>query len=497
MRRLWQLLDEVPPPAPRSGVAVIAGIAASALGALATIVSGPLLGIQLPFLCGIAVVMILTTTVGMAAALASCTGNLLAFVLMMRLRTMPFLTWRNILVVECFCICMAIIGGLLRRKQEEQKAFAVRLAQREEHLQSIFDYLPAAIVIVDTDGQICAINAGGCALFETTPEAALTQRLDAFVEIEQTCQRDIGTVLADLAPNADDESVNAIGMTTTGKRRTLRLSTAYVPSGKGRWLTVYLRDQTETLATAAKLEEVQHQLMQVTRVTALGEMGSTIAHELNQPLTAVCNLLGVAEAELARAEIRRERVAEAIAASLSQTLRAGEVLKRLRNFVSRGAVPRQILQVRDIASEAVALSQFAVRDAGLRLCLDIQDGLPPLYADPVQTQQVLVNMIRNAIEVLAGTPDGLITIEARAFAATEIRIAVVDNGPGLSAAVATRLFTPFATTKEDGLGLGLSISKSIVEAHGGCIGCEADAGGGARFWFTLPLADIEGARIAA
>jgi two-component system, LuxR family, sensor kinase FixL len=245
VKRLWQLLDEVPHRASRGSAMWMLGIVASSIAALGTLTSNWVLGVQLPFLCGIVVVMIVTATIGIAGALATSATNLAFFLVMMRLGTMPFVTLPNILFVEFFSLCIAIIGGLLRRKQVEHLAFAQRLEQREAHLQSIFDHLPAAIVIVDKAGKVCAINAGGCALFETTPEAAFSRRLSAFVEIEDAGGRDIAAILADLSPDASDASVNAAATTATGRRRALRLSAAYVPSSEGRWLTVYLRDQTE------------------------------------------------------------------------------------------------------------------------------------------------------------------------------------------------------------------------------------------------------------
>ncbi|WP_010215332.1 sensor histidine kinase [Sphingomonas sp. PAMC 26621] len=497
MRRLWLMLDEAPLPS-RQGVFVwLTASAASFAAVIVTLVFDLKFGIQLPFLWAIAAILVVTVRTGMTGGLHCAAMNLLLQIGMAYRVPMTLLTFRNIAVVACLSACLAVIGGWRRQKRADRDAFAAQIKLREAHLQSIFDHLPAPIVIIDVAGRVRGINAAGCALFEVAPDTVFGGSLEAFVIRQDPDERSLADVLSDLSASGSDLAVKARGTTATGRALHLLLTASRVPSGEGRWLTVHVQDETERLAAAARLEDVQRQLMHVSRATALGELGSAIAHELNQPLAAISACLGAAKIEIARERIDRAEIADALDTSLAHTLRAGAVLKRLRVFVARAPETRQVITVADIVAEAVSLVQFAVRDAGVRLDVTVAPGLGAVEVDPVQIQQVLLNMIRNAIEAMRDAAVRMITIEARADGHAGIVISVVDTGTGIAPAIADLVFTPFETTKGDGLGVGLSISKTIVESFGGEIGCEANGGAGTRFWFSLPLARAEGSRLAA
>ena len=497
MRRLWQMLDDTPPPLVDHAWAGFAAMVGCGLALCVTVAFDVVLEIQLPFLWGIAAVLLVTFLTGTFGGLVTSVSNLVVQAVMALTLPMALLTWKNIAVVGCLSACFAVIGGWQRQKQAHRNVFAEKLRIREAHLQSIFDHLPAPIVIVDAAGFVRAINAAACALFDVHGNAVFGRPLGDFVVGLPTGQRSLRQLLQDLSAGDGDRAIKATGSTTSGRALQLRLTASSVPSAAGRWLTVHLQDETEALAAAARLEDVQRQLLHVSRATALGELGSAIAHELNQPLAAIGACLGAAKIEVDRATIDRGQLTDALETSLAHTLRAGAVLKRLRVFVTRKPEVRQVIAVGAIISESVSLVQFAVRDAGVRLVVNLDPDLGAVLIDPVQVQQVLLNMIRNAIEAMSESAVRMIRVEARAGSRNDVVISVVDTGAGVAPDSALDVFAPFKSTKSDGLGVGLSIAKTIVETLGGEIGCEPNPGAGMRFWFSLPLADAGGSRLAA
>jgi len=230
------------------------------------------------------------------------------------------------------------------------------------------------------------------------------------------------------------------------------------------------------------------QLAQVSRALALGEMGSAIAHELNQPLASVATYAQACRRMMEAGETGDEvqRGMERIAA---QAERAGEILRRLRGFLASGGSATARADLGNLVSEIMDLAQPEARQRGVELRIHLAPGLPPVRVDGIQIQQVVLNLVRNAIEATAGSdaPTRVVTLEARVEGAG-VEVAVSDTGPGVRAELAERVFEPFFTTKEDGTGIGLAISRSIAEAHGGRLRIENGAEGGAKFVFWLPTA---------
>jgi two-component system sensor kinase FixL len=256
--------------------------------------------------------------------------------------------------------------------------------------------------------------------------------------------------------------------------------------------TGFIRDLTETQETETRLQELQNELVHVSRLTAMGEMASTLAHELNQPLSAIANLLTGSRRLIDRGrEADQAKVREAIDKAATQALRAGDVIHRMRDFVRRGASERDVESLSKLIEEASALALIGEKDRQVDVRLALDPAADAVYADRVQVQQVLLNLIRNGIDAMQ---DG--NSRRRALLITSdvteegwSRVSVADTGPGIADEVRERLFQPFMTTKPQGMGVGLSISRSIIEAHGGRIWAEANPGGGALFRFTLPPAD--------
>jgi two-component system, LuxR family, sensor kinase FixL len=235
-----------------------------------------------------------------------------------------------------------------------------------------------------------------------------------------------------------------------------------------------------------QLQKLQSELSQVARVSAMGTLASTLAHELNQPLTAVANYLAGSKRLLMNHGASATAViAEALENASKAAVQAGEIVRRLRDLVSRGEVNAQRVELAGLIHEACELTFGDVRDRSIELSLEFGPDTRTVLADRIQLQQVLVNLLRNAAEAMAGSPTRVITLSAMAAGAEQVTVRVEDSGPGVSPEVKRHLFSPFVTTKESGMGVGLSICRSIVEAHGGQLWVEDASSGGAAFCFTL------------
>ena len=259
------------------------------------------------------------------------------------------------------------------------------------------------------------------------------------------------------------------------------------------FFTGFIRDLTDQQMTENRLKALQSEVAHMSRFTALGEMASTLAHEINQPLTAINNYLRGCQRLLDKAEDHsRGMLRDALGKAADQALRAGLIIRRLREFVARGDTERQLESLPKLIEDASTLALIGAKERGISASFRLDPKADIVVADRIQVQQVLVNLIRNAIDVLVewgGHRE--IEIETIAKADSMAQISVSDSGSGLAPEVAAQLFQPFVTTKQRGMGLGLSICRTIVEAHGGNIWVEPRPGGGTIFRFTLQTANEE------
>ncbi|MBV8578904.1 MAG: GHKL domain-containing protein, partial [Acetobacteraceae bacterium] len=218
---------------------------------------------------------------------------------------------------------------------------------------------------------------------------------------------------------------------------------------------------------------------------------STMAHELNQPLTAVANYLAAGRQLLASGA--GERVGEMIEKAAAQAQRAGDVIRRLRGFVSKGETERRIHSLNQLVEEALALALVGARQRGVRVSLEFDHTLPAVLADHVQIQQVVLNLVRNAVEAMESVERRELTIGTRVITDQSlVEVTVADTGPGIAPELADRLFQAFVTTKPTGMGLGLSICREIVEAHHGRLTAAPRPTGGTVFRVSLPIASQSG-----
>ena len=235
-----------------------------------------------------------------------------------------------------------------------------------------------------------------------------------------------------------------------------------------------------------RLQELQSELFHAARLNAAGQMAGALAHELNQPLAAAINFVRAAQRQLAtgsRDEI--ETVPEVMDEAAGEVLRAGQIIRRLRDFVRRGETERRIESVVTMVEESSTLALIGARVSGVQVRFYFDPSAMRVLADRIQIEQVLVNLMRNAIEAMAESTRRELVVIAALLDAETVEIAVGDSGLGVAEEVAAHLFEPFVSTKAKGMGLGLSICRSIVESHGGCLRSEPNPGGGMIFRFTL------------
>lgn len=218
-------------------------------------------------------------------------------------------------------------------------------------------------------------------------------------------------------------------------------------------------------------------------------MAATLAHELNQPLTAIASFAQAAQRLLEAGD--HAELAHALARIDANARRAGQIICHMRGYVRKDELPRMPHEINPLVESALQLIGAELRHHDARLGLCLQPGLPPVVVDAIQIQQVILNLVRNSLEALEQSHERRVWINT-ARRGEEVVVQVLDSGPGLPAAVAERQFEPFVTTKADGLGMGLSICKSIVEAHGGKLNYTPREGGGSAFGFTLPACHGEG-----
>jgi two-component system, LuxR family, sensor kinase FixL len=256
-----------------------------------------------------------------------------------------------------------------------------------------------------------------------------------------------------------------------------------------------LHDVTDRRHAEDEIRQMQERIMHFGRISTMGEMAAGIAHEVNQPLTAIATYAQACQRLIAAGDFNPQEIANALEHVSTQALRAGEVIRRLRSFVKNREVRRELIEANRLLEDILTLAQTDARHHGVRINFNPSPQGLQVQADAVQIQQVLLNLVRNSIDAMIDIPEPEreIVLSTRLDHDGDLEFTVADRGPGVDETTLTELFNPFFTTKPGGTGLGLSISRSIVRAHGGRLWCTANPGGGARFLFTLPtVASVAG-----
>ncbi|WP_162303434.1 oxygen sensor histidine kinase FixL [Sinorhizobium medicae] len=360
---------------------------------------------------------------------------------------------------------------------------------RDAHLRSILDTVPDATVVSATDGTIVSFNAAAVRQFGYAEEEVIGQNLRILMPEPYRHEHD-GYLQRYMATG--EKRIIGIDRVVSGQRKDgstfpMKLAVGEMRSGGERFFTGFIRDLTEREESAARLEQIQDELARLARLNEMGEMASTLAHELNQPLSAIANYShGCTRLLRDMDDAVATRMREALEEVASQSLRAGQIIKHLREFVTNGETEKAPEDIRKLVGESAALALVGSREQGVRTVFEYLPDAEMVMVDRIQVQQVLINLMRNAIEAMRHVDRRELTIRTMPADPGEIAVVVEDSGGGIPEEVAGQLFKPFVTTKASGMGIGLSISKRIVEAHGGEMTVSKNAAGGATFRFTLP-----------
>jgi len=368
------------------------------------------------------------------------------------------------------------------------------LLGREAHLRSIIETIPDAMIVIDERGHILAFSAAAEQMFGYAETDLLGENVSALMPSPDRERHDLYLARYLATGNA---KIIGIGRVTTARHRDgttfpIDLHIGEARIGEARVFTGFIRDLTEREQAELRVHDLQTELAHVSRVTAMGALATSIAHELNQPLTAIANYVQTSQELLEDADAETiEIVRDALRQCAAESLRAGQIVRRLRDFISRGETEHRLESLERVINEASALALVGAGDRGVQLEVKLDPAIDRLFIDRIQVQQVIFNIVRNAIEAMAHSPVRRLRISSRQIEGHQVRITIEDSGPGLAEEVADRLFQPFLSTKADGMGVGLSICHTIVTAHGGRIWAEPSGLGGTAFHFTLSDASGE------
>jgi two-component system sensor kinase FixL len=373
----------------------------------------------------------------------------------------------------------------------ERKEFEELLRQREEVVRLTFENAPQAIASTDLSGRFARVNKAFCDMLGY-PEKELLRM--TFKDVTHPPDIDISAeflnkiatgeitkyTLRKRYIRSDGQTVHAL----------LHCGIVHDKKGLPRMLVAQIEDLTQRLKAEEEVRLHRERLTHVARVSTMGEMATGIAHEVNQPLTAIANYAQACRRMIEAGMGDDPDVMETLTQISDEAIRAGGIIHRLRNLVRKRRSRRLLCNINELIRDVLMLAEADLRHHSLSLQLELADGLPPILADDIQIQQVVLNLIRNGIDATleANGRDDAITVRTSLGRAGEIEVAVIDMGVGFPEGAGSEYFQPFFTTKESGMGLGLSISQSIITSHGGRLWFSRNAEGGSTVHFTLPVA---------
>lgn len=374
------------------------------------------------------------------------------------------------------------------RRPEAKLSGTANVFAPEAHLRSILETVPDAMIVIDELGRIISFSAAAERMFGYSEAELLGENVSTLMPSPDRERHDnyLSRYMA-----TGERRIIGIGRLTTARRRDgttfpIHLHIGEARIDEARVFTGFIQDLTERQRTERELHNLQSELAHVSRVTEVGALATSIAHELNQPLTAIVYYAETAYELLENPDPDTVAVIrEAMRDCVEQSIRAGEIVRRLRDFMAHGEIERRSESLNRLISEASALAMIDAREQGVEFAVTLDPSADAVLVDRIQIQQVLVNLMRNAIEAMADCRVRQLEIRSRTEPDGFIRVTVADSGPGLPPEIADKLFQPFLTTKAEGMGIGLSICQTIVHAHEGQIWAEPSRLGGTAFHFTL------------
>jgi len=378
----------------------------------------------------------------------------------------------------------------LAEEIDDHRRTEARLRESEEQLQNIILAEPTWVNICDTNGKIQEVNPAGIAIMEADSCEDLIGRSfvefvkPEYLEMINHCRTDVCLGV--------QHSLEVEVTTLKGNSRWLEVNTVLLPGSDTREVQIMstIYDQTERKDARERLLHQQAELARVMRLNTLGEMATGLAHELNQPLAAISNYLSGCERRILNDRCSKEALLEILGLASEQTRRAGNILNEVKHFLKYENFETRDVNINEIVDGVIKLFKAAGQHSGIKLVVQLEEGLPMVTANHVQLEQVLINLLRNGVDamLIAGAGSGTLTIESRCIDNNSVAVSVRDQGDGIPIELKEQIFKPFFTTKKEGMGMGLAICSSIIESHGGSLCGENHAQGGSEFWFSLPIA---------
>jgi len=384
----------------------------------------------------------------------------------------------------------------VRDQEAEHQRVLDRLKENEYRLRAIIESEPECVKLQAADGTVLEINPAGLALVDAErPEDIIGKRIYCIVAPEYTefYRENMRRVFAGEAVVYEFRAI-------TLKGRTSWMETHAVPLRDARGAIYALlgitRDITQHKQAAEQARRFQAELARVARLSTMGEMATGIAHELNQPLSAIANFARGCIRRLHSDNMDPGELVEPLEEVCEQAERAGEILRHVRDFVRKSELQLEPVDINQTVRTLVKFTELETRQHGATVNLDLDAEVPRVRADAIMIEQVICNLVRNAVEAMAEAQSRRreVTIRTRPVDDDIVEIEIVDTGPGIDEAVIDQVFDQFFTTKPEGVGMGLSISRSIIESHGGRVRAESGRNGGATFRFTLQAAEQQAIR---
>jgi len=392
----------------------------------------------------------------------------------------------------------AYLGWRTERSGAAVQRYVNELRADEAHLQSILDTVPDAMIVIDEHGVVQSFSSAAERQFGWRSHEIVGRNVSSLMPEPYRRQHD---GYLERYAHSGEKRIIGIGRVVVGQRRDgstfpMELEVGEMRTGGKRAFTGFVRDLTERQGTERRLQELQLELLHVTRVNAMGQMSSAIAHELNQPLTASANYISAARRFLQKTD-GVAHAQDAMEQAGKQIMRAGATIKNLRDFIEKREGQRLPENLNKVIEQGIALAFVGMAHLNVKVRLQLDASLPMVFVDQIQIQQILINLIRNAVEAMQGMEKKELTISTSRFDDRHVSVAVRDSGPGLPEAIRSKLFQPFVTTKEGGMGVGLMICQSIIQFHGGVIEVSPEDAPGTTFTFRLPVDEDLAKRAAA
>lgn len=360
-------------------------------------------------------------------------------------------------------------------------------------LMALLDAAVDAIISIDHLGKILLFNHAAETMFGYPKQQVIGKNVTCLMP-DEYCEKH-NHYLANYVANRQSNVLGGERKLTARRADNsefpIRLSLGEVKSSGSPRFVGIIRDVTEQERLKRETIEIRNKQAHLARLSSLGEMTASIAHEINQPLSAISSYTQASKRLLIQTPMDQQRLSETLEKIDSQAVRASEVISRLRGFVKKRVIQKKKINLNALIRDTITLARFDTRIQDHEVMLTLCEDKPPgIVADPIQIQQVVLNLIRNAIDAMEDLIGEKLIIECEWTKSDVIRVSVIDHGHGVDEKTAADLFTPFFTTKDDGMGMGLSICQSILHAHGGNLNYAANKEGGSKFSFSLPASEL-------